>query len=76
LISIGWENYVLQCEFKGGRRYQFGGVDKEVHDKILRNPFPDSMFQKLVRGKYVSKRIDTPPVAKPMPEVDMSDLPF
>lgn len=76
LQSVGWEDHVLQCEFKGARRYMFGGVPKEVHDKILRNPFPDAMFHRLVRGKYVSERIDTPPVAKPVPDFDMSNLPF
>ena len=76
LVSIGWQDHVLQVEFKDGRRYQFGGVPLEVKEKLLRVPYPDNLFGQIVRGKYVSKRVDTPPIAKPLPEVDMSDLPF
>lgn len=76
LVSVGWQDHVLQCEFKGGRRYQFGGVPVEVFDKLLRSPYPDNLFRHIVKGKYVSKRVDTPPVAKPLPEFDMQDLPF
>lgn len=76
LVSVGWENHVLQVRFAHGQTYQYGGVPRDVKDKILRVPYPDKLFSQLVRGKYVSKRVDTPPVAKPLPEVDMSDLPF
>lgn len=76
LVSVGWQDHVLQIEFSGGRRYQYGGVPVEVKDKLLRSPYPDNLFRQIVYGKYVSKRVDTPPVAKPLPEVDMSDLPF
>lgn len=77
LVSVGWQDYVLQVEFKGSRRYQYGGVPKEVHDKLLRSPYPDNLFRQIVMGKYVSQRVDDlPPVAKPEPEVDMSELPF
>lgn len=76
LVSVGWQNHILQCEFTGGRRYQFGGVPKEVFDKLRNNPFPDSLFQKIVRGKYVSERVYMPPVAKPQPQLDFGELPF
>lgn len=77
LVSVGWENFILQVEFRGGRRYQFGGVPQEVKDKLLRSPYPDHLFQQIVRGKYVSERVDTPP-AKPAPQcaVDYENLPF
>lgn len=77
LVSVGWENHVLQCEFLGGRRYQFGGVPEEVKDKLLRSPYPDHLFNQIVRGKYVSERLGyLPPVAKPFPEIDLDLLPF
>lgn len=76
LVSVGWENYILQVEFQGRRRYQFGGVPREVYEKLLRSPYPDSLFQKIVRGKYVSEKVYMPPVAKPLPQHDMMDLPF
>lgn len=77
LVSVGWRDGTLQCEFTGGRRYHFGGVPEEVKDKLLRVPFPDALFNKLVRGKYVSKRVDTPP-SKPFPRqpIDYDNLPF
>lgn len=77
LVSVGWENGTLQCEFKGGRRYHFGGVPQEVKDKLLRSPYPDHLFQQIVRGKYVSKRVDTPP-SKPITPypIDYDTLPF
>lgn len=76
LVSVGWENYILQVEFKDGKRYQYGGVPKEVHDKLLRVPYPDNLLRQLVIGKFVCKRVDTLPVAKPQPRFDMDTLPF
>lgn len=76
LVSVGWENLVLQVEFQGGRRYQFGGVPREVFEKLRNSPFPDSLFQKIVRGKYPSERVHMPPVAKPQPAIDYGELPF
>lgn len=77
LVSVGWENFILQCEFHGGRRYQFGGVPEEVKDKLLRSPYPDHLFNQIVRGKYVSERIDTPP-SKPVTPypIDYENVPF
>lgn len=87
LVSVGWQDHVLQVEFRSGQRFQYGGVPKEVCDKLLRVPYPDKLFSQIVRAKYVSERIDphvlpkhgqrdTPPVAKPQPDFDMQDLPF
>lgn len=73
LVSVGWEDHTLQVEFRGGRRYRFGGVPSEVKDKLLRSPYPDHLFQQIVRGKYVSERVDAPAFAKPD---RFDDLPF
>lgn len=77
LQSVGWENFFLEVEFRGGTRYQFGGVPEEVKDKLLRSPFPDALFTKIVKGKYPSKRLFMPP-SKPLPavEIDYDNLPF
>lgn len=75
LVSVGWENFILQCEFKGGRRYQFGGVPSEVKDKLLRSPYPDNLFNQIVKGKYVSERVEAGPY-KPTRKYDMDSLPF
>ena len=77
LQSVGWENFFLEVEFRGGRRYRFGGVPEEVCQKLLRTPFPDALFQRIVRRKYVSERVYTPP-STPVPrgQVDYDDLPF
>lgn len=78
LQSVGWENHVLQVVFAGGRSYQFGGVPEDVKDKLLRVPFPDKLFTQLVKGKYVSRRIDALPPSKPVPPstCDLDNLPF
>ena len=75
LVSVGWENYVLQVEFKDGRRYQYGGVPVEVKDKLLRVPYPDNLFRQIVVGKFVCKRVDEMPRAK-QPAINMDTLPF
>jgi hypothetical protein len=76
MVSVGWQDFVLEVLYKSGARYQFGGVPKDVCDKLLRVPFPDSLFQKIVRGKYVGKRIDTSPAAKQQPQIEYGNLPF
>lgn len=78
LQRVGWELGTLECEFKGGRRYHYGGVPEVVKDKLARSPFPDSLFQKIVRGKFVSQRIDNLPPSRPYPLLQFTDeeLPF
>lgn len=78
LMALGWEMHVLEVEFRGGRRYQFGGVPEEVKAKLLRSPFPDHLFQQIVRGKYVSARIDNLPPSKRVEPFlfDPDTLPF
>ena len=76
LVSVGWQDHVLEVMFKDGRRYQYGGVPLEVKEKLLRVPYPDNLFRQIVVGKYVSKRVDTLPVAKPQPTFNMDTLPF
>lgn len=75
LQSVGWQDHILQVEFKGGRVYRFGGVERSVYETLLRVPFPDKYFSTAIRGKYVSERVDTPP-SKKLPEMDMDLLPF
>lgn len=72
LVSVGWENFILQVEFHGGRRYQFGGVPQVVKDKLLRSPYPDHLFQQIVKGKYVSERVCVR--SQPVPPPAMDDL--
>jgi hypothetical protein len=72
---VGWLDHVLQVEFRSGQRFQYGGVSKEVCEKLLRVPYPDKLFSQIVRGKYVSKRVDEMPRAK-QPAIDMDSLPF
>lgn len=79
MVSVGWQDNVMVIEFKGGKRYAYGGVPKEVADKLLRVPFPDSLFSKIVKGKYVGQKVDDVPAAKPQPEPELSfddPLPF
>lgn len=79
MVSVGWQDNVLQVEWKGGKRYTFGGVPESVKDKLLSSPYPDSLFSKIVRGKYVSDQVagqDPNPKPVPPPTFDFDDLPF
>lgn len=78
LVSVGWENHFLRVHFAHGQTYQYGGVPQEVKDKLLRVPYPDKLFSQLVRGKYVSERVDKLPPSKPSPKpsFDPYELPF
>lgn len=77
MVSVGWQDNVLQVEFKGGKRYTFGGVPASVKDKLLSSPYPDSLFSKIVRGKYPSERVGaSEPKSVPPPSLDFGDLPF
>ena len=77
LVKVGWENFTLQVEFRGGRRYLFGGVPEEVKDKLLRSPFPDNLWSQLkAKNHWVSERLFTPP-SKPVPPPSFDlELPF
>jgi hypothetical protein len=67
MVSVGWESHVMVIQFKNGR-YQYGGVPQEVADKLTRTIYPDHLFNQIVRGKYVSERLDAPSRPKPQPE--------
>ena len=69
MVSVGWESNILVVEFKGNKRYQYGGVPEEVAEKLLRSPYPDHLFNQIVKGKYVGERIGAPYSGpKPQPE--------
>lgn len=73
MVSVGWQDYIMAIEFKGGKRYQYGGVPEEVADKLLRSPYPDHLFNQIVKGKYVGERIGAPyggPKPQPEPTFD------
>jgi hypothetical protein len=72
LVSVGWQDNTLQCEFQGKRRYVYGGVPREVFEKLLRSPYPDNLFRQIVLNKYPYEQVDKP---APQP-VEQSDFPF
>lgn len=54
LDRIGWSNGYVLVQFKGRPdRYVFGPAipDTEV-EKVLRNPWPDALFYKVIQKKY------------------------
>jgi hypothetical protein len=77
MVAVGWENFILQIEFKGGKRYRYGGAPQEVAEKLLRSPYPDHLFSQIVKGKYSSERVDTPPSTPTTTKaIDYGELPF
>lgn len=73
MVSVGWQDHIMLIEFKGGKRYQYGGVPEEVAEKLLSVPFPDHLFNQIVRGKYVSEQVagaPAKPKTQPQPTFD------
>ncbi len=75
LVSVGWEDGILQAEFQEKRRYLYKGVPQGTFDKLLRSPYPDNLFSKIVRGKYECELVSAPS-PKPEPWFDFDGLPF
>jgi hypothetical protein len=54
LDFIAWTDGYMMVRFKGRPdRYIYGpGIEEHRRDQILANPFPDALFQKVIRSKY------------------------
>jgi hypothetical protein len=55
--SIGWENKLLNVEFKNGSVYQYEGVPKAVYDLLLSAESVGRTFNTLVKNSYTYKKI-------------------
>ncbi len=49
MIACGWLAGVLAIQFRYGR-YHYANVAEDVFAKIRNNPFPNSIFVKLVKN--------------------------
>ena len=76
IVSVGWENHVLQCEFADGHREQFGGVPRKIYDRLMKTDVPAYTFSWFVRGKFVSQEVDPPAAKTPLSSFDLDRLPF
>ena len=49
MIAVGWLDGTLAIQFRYGK-YHYANVDEDVFQKIRNNPFPNSLFVKLVKN--------------------------
>lgn len=54
LHFIGWTNGYVMVEFRGKPdRYIYGpDIPRSEVDKVLRNPYPDRIFETCIKRKY------------------------
>jgi hypothetical protein len=44
--------HTLSIWFRGGRRYIYSGVQREVYDRLCSAPSPGSFVNTAIRGRY------------------------
>ena len=49
MIAVGWLGGTLAIQFRYGK-YHYANVPEDVFQKIRNNPFPNSLFVKLVKN--------------------------
>ena len=52
MMSIGWDNGILEIEFKGNKVYQYFGVPKEVYTSMMLAESAGKFFHANIKGKY------------------------
>jgi hypothetical protein len=59
LHLIGWNAGYLLVQFRGKPdRWIYGpDIPQERFEQLLRVPYPDSLFSKVIRGKFKSHKI-------------------
>ena len=57
--SVGYDekNQVLEVEFPNGSIYQYSGVSREVHRRLMAAPSPGSYFDDQISEEFSSKRV-------------------
>ena len=69
IAAAGYDeaNLLFEVQFRGGAKYQYKGVPKEIVEAVMRGPSPGRAFRTLVRDKYPFVKV--PPVVTPPPLV-------
>lgn len=58
LIAAGWYQGIFEALFSNGGRYRYTGVPEDALMKLVRSPYPDSLFHKLIATKgYKAEKV-------------------
>ena len=57
LVSLGWEEGVLEVEFRRGIVYRYEGVPEEVYRKLLFAESPGKEFESEVKRQFDGVRV-------------------
>lgn len=57
IASIGWDNEVLEIEFKRGGVYQYKHVTTEIHQAMMMSESKGKFFDQYIKPFYVKERI-------------------
>lgn len=58
LREVGWADGYLVVRFTGPAMWIYGPQIPEVkRDQLLKNPFPDSLFQKSIKSKFKAFKV-------------------
>ena len=57
LLSVGYENKVLEVEFRNRTIYQYFGVPQEIYDHLISFTHPGRYFSRFVKNRYRCLRV-------------------
>lgn len=57
ITSVGWENDVLEVEFKTGQVYKYFGVPTDVAESLKTADSVGQFFNSKIRGAYKFKKV-------------------
>lgn len=57
LVSVGWENDVLEIEFKANRVYLYHGVPASVYHQLMQASDKNAFFLSEIRDRYPMGRL-------------------
>ncbi|NEB41759.1 KTSC domain-containing protein [Streptomyces sp. SID14515] len=57
LRAVGYENHVLEVEFRNGRVYQYSGIPAELHGQLMRAASKGRFLHLSVIDRYPTRRI-------------------
>ncbi|KAA6406021.1 KTSC domain-containing protein [Candidatus Tokpelaia sp.] len=57
IVSIGYENGILEVKFKDARIYQYRGVPEHVYRELMLASSKGAYLNKCIKGTYPSSEI-------------------
>lgn len=58
ILSAGYENGIMEVEFKNGTVYQYDGVDRYIFEDFLSSESKGKYLHKLIKNQYPGKKIE------------------